>query len=76
MTAGDLVFIGATMDDTLRAFDVATGELLWRWQLPAAGMATPMTYAFKGRQYVVIYAGGNPTAQGRLGDTLMAFAID
>ena len=76
VTAGGLVFIGATMDDTLRAFDVTTGELLWRWQLPAAGMATPMTYVWKGRQYVVIYAGGNPTAQGRLGDTLMAFAID
>ena len=76
VTAGGLVFIGGTMDDTLRAFDVATGEQLWHWPLPAAGQATPMTYVREGRQYVVIYAGGNPAAQGRLGDTVLAFAVD
>ena len=76
VTAGGLVFIGATVDDTLRAFDVATGEQLWSWLLPAAGQATPMTYVREGRQYLVIYAGGNPTAYGRLGDTVLAFAVD
>ena len=76
VTAGGLVFIGGTMDDMLRAFDVATGELLWQWRLPAAGQATPMTYVREGRQYVVIYAGGNPAAQGRLGDVVVAFGIE
>ena len=76
VTAGGLVFIGGTMDDTLRAFDVATGELLWHWQLPAAGQATPMTYVWGGRQYVAIYAGGNPAAQGRLGDAVVAFGLE
>ena len=75
VTAGGLVFIGGTMDDFLRAFDVDTGELMWEWQLPAAGQATPMTYMWEGRQYVVIYAGGNPAGQGRLGDVAMAFAV-
>ena len=76
VTAGGLVFIGGTMDDMLRAFDVATGELLWEWRLPAAGQATPLTYVRGGRQYLVIYAGGNPAAQGRLGDVVVAFGVE
>ena len=77
VTAGGLVFIGGTpMDDMLRAFDIETGALLWQWQLRAAGQATPMTYVREGRQYVVIYAGGNPAAQGRLGDVVMAFGLE
>ena len=77
VTAGGLVFIGSTpMDDVLRAFDVGTGALLWQWQLPAAGQATPMTYAWEGRQFVVIYAGGNARGQGRLGDVVMAFGVE
>ncbi|MDE0177359.1 MAG: pyrroloquinoline quinone-dependent dehydrogenase [Gammaproteobacteria bacterium] len=77
VTAGGLVFIGSTlMDDVLRAFDVETGELLWKWQLPAGGQATPMTYVWGGRQYVVIYAGGNGRGQGRLGDVVMAFGVE
>ncbi len=76
VTAGGLVFIGGTpLDDLLRAFDVATGALLWQRQLPAAGQATPMTYVWEGRQYVVIQAGGNPAGQGRLGDVVMAFGL-
>ncbi len=76
VTAGGLVFIGGTMDDMLRAFDVAMGELLWQWQLPAAGQTTPMTYVREGRQYVVIQAGGNATAQGRPGDAVVAFGVE
>lgn len=75
VTAGGLIFISATMDDMLRAFDVANGELLWEWELPAGGQATPMTYELNGRQYVLIYAGGHSKAGTRLGDTLMAFAL-
>lgn len=74
-TAGGLVFIGAAMDDYLRAFDVANGEELWRGRLPAGGQATPMTYAWEGRQYVVIYAGGNARGGTRLGDSVVAFAL-
>ncbi len=62
VTAGGLVFIGATPDRKFRAFDVRTGEELWQADLPAAGFSTPVTYTAGGRQYVVIAAGG-----GRMG---------
>ena len=75
ITAGGLVFIGAAMDNYLRAFDVATGEELWRGRLPAGGQATPMTYEWRGRQYVVIYAGGYPRVGTSIGDTLVAFSL-
>ena len=75
VTAGGLVFVGATMDNMLRAFDIETGDLLWDWELPAAGQATPMTYVWDNRQYVVIYAGGNARAVGDLGDSVIAFAL-
>ena len=74
-TAGGLVFIGATMDHYLRAFDLINGEELWRGRLPAPGNATPMTYEWEGRQYVVIYAGGNPRMGTKLDDRLVAFAL-
>ena len=76
VTAGGLVFIAATMDKYLRAFDVASGEELWRGKLPSAGQATPMTYEWQGRQYVVIYAGGHARSGTKLGDTVMAFALE
>ena len=59
VTAGGLVFIGATADKYLRAFDAASGKELWQGRLPAPGIATPMTYEWKGRQFVVIAAGGH-----------------
>jgi quinoprotein glucose dehydrogenase len=58
VTAGGVVFIGAAMDDYLRAFDAASGAELWKGRLPAGGQATPMTCLWRGRQYVVIAAGG------------------
>ena len=63
VTAGGLVFIGAAMDNYLRAFDAQTGEELWRGRLPAGGQATPMTYVWNGRQYVVIAAGGHAKSE-------------
>ncbi len=75
ITAGGLVFIGATMDSRFRAFDVETGEELWRTRLPAPGMAVPMTFTEDGRQYVVIAAGGHGRAGTKLGDALIAFAL-
>jgi quinoprotein glucose dehydrogenase len=75
VTAGGLIFIGAAVDDYLRAFDVATGEELWRGRLPAGGQATPMTYERDGRQYVVIAAGGHGGAGSTRGDYVVAFAV-
>jgi quinoprotein glucose dehydrogenase len=77
VTAGGLVFIGAAMDDYLRAFDVETGEELWKGRLPAGGQATPMTYRIRpdGKQYVVIAAGGHGGLETTLGDYLVAFAL-
>jgi quinoprotein glucose dehydrogenase len=74
-TAGGLIFIGATMDDYLRAFDVETGKELWKGRLPAGGQATPMTYEWQGRQYVVIAAGGHSSSGTKIGDSVVAFAL-
>ncbi len=75
VTAGGLVFIGAALDDYLRAFDARTGAELWRGRLPAGGQATPMTYVWKGRQYVVIAAGGHAKSNSKRGDEVLAFAL-
>lgn len=75
VTAGGLVFIGAAMDNYLRAFDVETGEELWKGRLPAGGQATPMTYVWEGRQYVVIFAGGYSRIGTTLGDFVVAFSL-
>src|SRR3954468_14998422 len=72
VTAGGLVFIAATMDEKFRAFDKDTGALLWEFQLPAAGYATPSTYMLGGKQYVVIAAGGGKLGT-RSGDEYIAF---
>ena len=76
VTAGGLVFIAATLDQRLRAFDIETGAELWSARLPAGGKATPMTFRGRsGTQYVVIAAGGDG---GRFGksDRIVAFAVD
>tara|TARA_R110002074_G_scaffold143733_1_gene290931 strand:- start:431 stop:2518 length:2088 start_codon:yes stop_codon:yes gene_type:complete len=76
VTKGGVLFIGASMDRYLRAFDVQTGRELWQGRLPATGQATPMTYEWKGQQFVVIAAGGYPDA-GVIApnDTLVAFRL-
>ena len=73
-TAGGLLFIGATKDEKFRAFDKATGKVLWETSLPAGGYATPATYAVGGRQYVVIAAGGGKMGT-KSGDAYVAFAL-
>lgn len=76
VTSGGLVFIGATFDQRIRAFDVATGAELWQFKLPFAGIATPMSYvADDGRQFVVIAAGGHGKMDLPVGDSLVAFAL-
>ena len=74
VTAGGLIFTGATSDQQLRAFDKQTGEEVWQHRLPAAGMATPCTYEVDGKQYVVIAAGGGKGTEQR-GDSYVAFAL-
>ncbi len=74
VTAGGLIFIGATADETFRAFDKETGEILWKTQLPFGGNASPSTYSVNGQQYVVISAGGGKSGRPR-GGTLVAFAL-
>lgn len=74
-TAGDVTFIASTMDFYLRAFATETGAELWKGRLPTSGNATPMTYMWKGRQYVVVYAGGNARTTTPIDDKLIAFAL-
>jgi quinoprotein glucose dehydrogenase len=74
VTASGLVFIVASLDDRLRAFDVDSGKRLWETTLPAGGQATPMTYSISGRQYLVIAAGGYKSDSTR-GDYLIAYAL-
>ena len=74
VTAGGLIFIGATADETFRVFDKETGKTLWQTKLPFTGNATPSTYMVKGRQYVVISAGGGKSGRPS-GGSLVAFAL-
>jgi quinoprotein glucose dehydrogenase len=73
VTAGRLIFIAATLDRTIRAFDIERGNELWSAPLPAGGKATPMTYEADGRQFVVIAAGGGN--EFGTGDAIIAFAL-
>jgi quinoprotein glucose dehydrogenase len=76
VTAGGLVFIGATnFDKKFHAYDKATGKLLWETTLPFAGNATPATYEINGRQYVVIAAGGGKDLKSPSGGMYVAFAL-
>ncbi|WP_268225878.1 c-type cytochrome, partial [Sinomicrobium oceani] len=73
VTEGGLVFIAATKDEKIRAFDSETGEIRWQYPLPAAGFATPITYEIDGRQYLVIAAGGGRGLKS--GGKYVAFAL-
>ena len=74
VTAGGVLFIGATKDEMFRAFDRRTGRELWQFKLPAGGYATPATYEAGGRQYVVIACGGGKMGT-KSGDAYVAFAL-
>jgi quinoprotein glucose dehydrogenase len=75
MTAGSLVFTAAAMDNYLRAFDSESGKELWKFELPAGGQATPMTYSVNGKQYLVIAAGGHGKLGTKQGDYVLAFTL-
>jgi quinoprotein glucose dehydrogenase len=74
VTKGGLVFIAATKDEKIRAFDKETGKVLWEAKLPAAGYATPATYSIDGKQFVVIACGGGKIGS-KSGDTYVAFSL-
>jgi quinoprotein glucose dehydrogenase len=74
VTASGLIFIGATADETIRAFDKRNGRVLWQAKLPFGGNATPSTYMVDGRQYVVISAGGGKSNRPA-GGSIVAFRL-
>ena len=74
VTAGGLVFIAATSDSKIRAFNKRTGQLLWEADLPASGFATPAVYNVSGKQYLVIACGGGKL-KTKSGDAYVAFAL-
>jgi glucose dehydrogenase len=74
-TAGGLIFVAATPDEKIRAFEKQSGRVLWEHNLPAAGYATPSIYMIGGRQYVAIAAGGGGKNATRSGDSIIAFAL-
>ncbi len=75
MTAGGLIFIGATPDERFRAFDIDTGTQLWEVKTPSSAMAIPMTYEVEGRQYVVVAAGGHHFMYRKITDHIVAYAL-
>jgi quinoprotein glucose dehydrogenase len=75
VTAGGLVFTAASTEAYLRAFDSATGEELWKGALPVPAQATPMSCMLRGKQYIVIAAGGHSGFGTKTDDRLIAFAL-
>ncbi len=78
VTGSGLAFLGSALDYYLRAYDTATGRVVWQARLPAGGQASPMSYRSDrtGRQYVVIAAGGHGSLGTKAGDSIMAYALD
>ena len=74
VTAGGLVFIAATRDEQFRAFDARTGKIRWQVALPAAGYASPTTYRYRGKQYILLACGGGKL-NTRSGDRYLAYAL-
>ena len=74
VTAGGLVFIAATKDEKIRAFNKRTGQLLWEAPLPASGFATPSVYSINGKEYIVIACGGGKL-NTKSGDAYVAFSL-
>jgi len=76
VTKGGLLFIGATRDEKFRAFDIDTGEIVWEYQLPFGGYATPSTFEIDGKQYISILATGGGKLGTKEGDAMVTFALD
>ena len=74
VTKNGLLFIAGTKDGFIRAFDKYSGELLWEYELPAPGFATPSMYEIDGRQYLVIACGGEKLGTKK-GNQIIAFSL-
>ncbi|MCU3022980.1 pyrroloquinoline quinone-dependent dehydrogenase [Enterobacter hormaechei subsp. hoffmannii] len=75
VTAGGVIFIGASMDAKVRAYSVVSGEELWSDQAEAPAVANPSVYEYKGRQYVAFVAGGNTILKDQVGDQVVVYAL-
>ncbi|MEO9079876.1 MAG: pyrroloquinoline quinone-dependent dehydrogenase [Rhodanobacter sp.] len=75
VTAGGVIFIGASMDAKVRAYSLATGEELWSDQAQAPAVANPAVYEYKGREYVAFVAGGNTILKDQVGDQIVVYAL-
>ncbi|WOS63669.1 glucose/quinate/shikimate family membrane-bound PQQ-dependent dehydrogenase [Sinorhizobium fredii] len=75
VTKGGVAFLGATVDNFLRAYDVTTGDQLWEARLPAGGQATPMTYMSGDKQYLLMVAGGHGSVGTKPGDYVIAYTL-
>ncbi len=75
VTAGGVIFIGASMDARVRALDARTGGELWSDQVEAPAVAIPAVYTHAGRDYVVFVAGGNPILKPQVGDQVVAYTL-
>jgi quinoprotein glucose dehydrogenase len=75
ITASGLVFIAATTDDQIRAFDIKTGEVKWQASLPAGGQSTPMAFEAGGREFIGFMAGGHHFMQTPVGDYVLAYGL-
>ena len=75
VTAGGVIFIGASMDAKVRAYSLATGKELWSDQAQAPAVANPAVYEYKGREYVAFVAGGNTILKKQVGDQIVVYAL-
>lgn len=73
-TRGGVVFVAASRDEKIRAFDTDDGKILWEHPLPAGGYATPAVYEIEGKQFLVIACGGGKMGTPS-GDSYIAFAL-
>ena len=75
VTAGGVVFIGASMDAKVRAYSLEDGKELWSDIVMAPAVANPAVYEYKGRQYVAFVAGGNSIMKDQVGDQVVVYAL-
>ena len=75
VTENGLLFIAATKDGYFRVFNRHTGELLWKYKLPAPAFATPAMYEVNGRQYIALACGGEKLGTAK-GNQILAFAVE
>lgn len=75
VTAGGVIFIGASMDAKVRAYSVESGDELWSDQVEAPAVANPSVYEYEGRQYVAFVAGGNTILKDQVGDQVVVYAL-